>query len=651
MKHARVINIIGSRYFLGLFFLWASAPTAVMAQSLDSLEKVLATKKHTEAERIEIYTTLSDRYANSDLPKSLDYSNRGLQLALAQKNRKAEAILYKNKSVALLNMGNYDSTAYCLEKAIDISATIADAELEGKLLNLYGILHTYKNEYDQAMDYFKRAALVLEKVKDHFELSIAYAKMGLIYRMLSNDDLALTYYEKAKKTAIESANKACLAEVYIGEMAIYKNQDLRLEEVVKPGKMAIEIYRELDSKFGEASTLATLANTYSYYDDYQTALPMAQQALHIAEEVGLTNLAVSCATILSTIHYYLHNYEQCIRLAKKALQLDSTDINMTKHSYAHLALSYGQLGQIDSMEQYVNTYYSTVQDYYTDNFKASLSEMEVKYETEKKELKIGALEKQRQLYLWLGVAGVALLLTALAVGFMRYRLVASKRKLAEGEACRLEQENKLVAVQATLDGEAAERSRLDRDLHDGLGSMLSAVKINLPDVKGDVVLEEADVSRFKKAIGMLDDSIQELRRVAHHMMPESLLRYGLKVSLSDFCAAIPIAHFHYFGTEFRLAEKMEIMIYRCIHELVNNALKHAHATEINVQLIQEDNRLSFTVQDDGVGFDTNSGKQGMGLQNIRQRVNAFDGKMEISSSEKGTEVHIELTFENRINHD
>src|SRR5690606_6996888 len=199
-----------------------------------------------------------------------------------------------------------------------------------------------------------------------------------------------------------------------------------------------------------------------------------------------------------------------------------------------------------------------------------------------------------------------------------------------------------VAVQATLDGEAAERSRLAKDLHDGLGCMLSLVKFNLPDVKGGGILEAVDVSRFQKALGMLDDSIRELRRVAHHMMPESLLRYGLKASLSDFCAAIPIADFHYFGDETRLSEKLEIMVYRCIHELVGNALKHAEANHINVQLVQEADRISFTVQDDGKGFDQRRVTEGMGLKNVRQRVAAFQGDVHIYSSDKGTEIHVEL---------
>src|SRR5690606_9484701 len=137
----------------------------------------------------------------------------------------------------------------------------------------------------------------------------------------------------------------------------------------------------------------------------------------------------------------------------------------------------------------------------------------------------------------------------------------------------------------------------------------------------------------------------------HHMMPESLLRSGLKVSLSDFCTAIPIVRFHYFGDETRLSGNLEIMIYRCIHELVNNALKHTEATQINVQLVQEENRISFTVQDDGKGYDQQKVTEGMGLQNIRQRVFAFQGKMEIYSSEQGTEVHVELKLTKNEHHD
>ena len=88
------------------------------------------------------------------------------------------------------------------------------------------------------------------------------------------------------------------------------------------------------------------------------------------------------------------------------------------------------------------------------------------------------------------------------------------------------------------------------------------------------------------------------------------------------------------------------MIYRCIHELVNNALKHAQANQINVQLLQEESRISFTVQDDGKGFDQQRVGEGMGLKNVRQRVAAFQGEVHVYSSDQGTEIHVELLTPN-----
>ena len=88
------------------------------------------------------------------------------------------------------------------------------------------------------------------------------------------------------------------------------------------------------------------------------------------------------------------------------------------------------------------------------------------------------------------------------------------------------------------------------------------------------------------------------------------------------------------------------MIYRSIHELVNNALKHAGADKIMVQIIQEPNRIAFTVQDDGCGFDPSAEAQGMGLQNIRTRIASYNGIIDINSKAgEGTEINVELRIE------
>jgi signal transduction histidine kinase len=274
----------------------------------------------------------------------------------------------------------------------------------------------------------------------------------------------------------------------------------------------------------------------------------------------------------------------------------------------------------------------------------SVEEIKIEHETEKKVLQIAALEKENKLYLIIGIIGFASLSFLFGILFYRHLLNVQKRRTAEYQIKQFEQEKQLVATQAVLDGEAAERSRVARDLHDGLGGMLSAVKLNLKHMKtGIIVLENTDVEHFDKALSMLDEAIGELRRVAHNMMPYSLMRFGLQAALSDFCDGIPTVAFNYYGINSRLNQKLETMLYRITHELINNALKYAEATHILVQIIRESDRIALTVQDNGRGFDLSLKNKGTGLQNIRTRVASYNGTMDVySKTGEGTEVNVEI---------
>lgn len=626
-----------------LLFVWIILPMSNMAKSVDSLELLISSKKLTQKETIEAYKKLSEKYSNINLNKAIEFGKRGLRFTLHTKNRTAEAQFYEDLGLAYLKRADYDSAIICLDRAMPIALELQDRTLEGTLHRAYGGVHLYQDDYDRAMERFKKSAKILEDINNDYELCRTYSAIGGLYKMLNNADLALAYYKKAEPIALKTGHQRVSADVYLGLSSIYRKEDKSMDRSIGLIKKAVDIYRQLKNRYGESQSLAVLASTYNYFGQYDKALQAANQSLQLSEKLDFPNLTKTNATIISATSYYIGRYKETIDAALKAIEIDSSDVNLSKHAFIHLSLAHGQLGQMDSMEHYVNLFFSKLQEQNNASNRKAISELEIRYQTERKELKIDSLVKQRRLYIWLGIAAGTLLLATLSFALMRYRLAVSRRRLAEEETQRIKREKQLVAVQATLDGEAAERTRLAKDLHDGLGGMLSAVRLNLPQIQvGSAVLESVDVNRFQRALGMLDDSIQELRRVAHHMMPESLLRYGLKVSLTDFCTAIPIVEFHYFGDEIRLPEKLEVMVYRCIHELVNNALKHAQATQINVQLVQEADRLSFTVQDNGSGFDLKTVKEGMGLHNIRQRVEVFEGKLNIYSSKEGTEVHVEL---------
>ena len=139
---------------------------------------------------------------------------------------------------------------------------------------------------------------------------------------------------------------------------------------------------------------------------------------------------------------------------------------------------------------------------------------------------------------------------------------------------------------------------------------------------------------------MLDNIHTELRRTAHHLMPEELLRNGLVSALNDFAISVPNATFQVTGN-ILLDKDKELVLYRCAYELVNNAIKHAEATHIGIQLMQHDHELMLTVSDDGKGMTMEN--EGMGLQNIRERISSYKGVIDIITAEgQGTEINIKL---------
>ena len=208
----------------------------------------------------------------------------------------------------------------------------------------------------------------------------------------------------------------------------------------------------------------------------------------------------------------------------------------------------------------------------------------------------------------------------------------------------LEKDKQLVAVDSMLKGQEEERSRLAKDLHDGLGGLLSGVKFSLSNMKENLIVTPDNMAVFERSLDMIDTSIKELRRVAHNMMPEMLTKFGLDEALKDYCNTVNATKllavkYQSLGMETRLDKATEIIVYRIVQELLNNILKHAAASEVFVQLIRENDRLNIVVEDNGKGFDTAvlENNKGAGWVNIRSRVEYLKGQLDVHSEPgKGT---------------
>ncbi|TCO25342.1 histidine kinase/DNA gyrase B/HSP90-like ATPase [Pedobacter psychrotolerans] len=210
------------------------------------------------------------------------------------------------------------------------------------------------------------------------------------------------------------------------------------------------------------------------------------------------------------------------------------------------------------------------------------------------------------------------------------------------------QQYQVKLTRAMINGQDEERNRLGRDLHDGLGGMLAAVKINLSGWSAKSSM--TDDQELGSIVNRLDNSITELRSIAGNLMPVSLLKFGLEVSLRDlsesFMSDSLVIDFQCLDVIDGLPVDQQMTIYRIVQELLNNVAKHSKAKNVLLQCSLSLNNFMITIEDDGVGFDMESlkEKKGMGISNIKTRVAYLDGKFDIVSGNngQGTHVNIEL---------
>jgi len=201
---------------------------------------------------------------------------------------------------------------------------------------------------------------------------------------------------------------------------------------------------------------------------------------------------------------------------------------------------------------------------------------------------------------------------------------------------------------AVIDGQEKERKRISRELHDGLGQMLLAIKVKLEDI---------NLAKKIKALNIIDDvknislkTIVEIRRISDNLMPGILYEFGIVTSLKKLCEnftktdSIKIDFVSY-GVDENMDNKIITYIYRIAQEAISNIIKHADASEVNVQLLGNKNQLNLVIHDNGKGFliDNKTKFKGNGINNIRERVSILNGEIDIKSIiDQGTEIKIKI---------
>jgi signal transduction histidine kinase len=265
--------------------------------------------------------------------------------------------------------------------------------------------------------------------------------------------------------------------------------------------------------------------------------------------------------------------------------------------------------------------------------------MEMKYQNEKKQAQIYALEwekaqkqKRGNIILFTGIGIIALILFT----FLYFRQRAVKDKIIAQQRIRqLEEEKKLLAAKSLVEGQEEERKRIARELHDGLGVLLSTTRMQFSSI-GDTSPESRPV--IEKAAKLLEQASSDVRKISHNMMPGLLTKLGLYEAVADLFEKLSetegiSVHADIPEEADRLAENKEIMVYRIIQELVNNTLKHAHARNLKIRIQPLADRLEIYYSDDGKGFNLAEmlESKSIGLTSIQSRTNFLNGQVQFHS--------------------
>jgi two-component system NarL family sensor kinase len=254
-----------------------------------------------------------------------------------------------------------------------------------------------------------------------------------------------------------------------------------------------------------------------------------------------------------------------------------------------------------------------------------------------------------QTYLLIGVAIIAVLLMggAIILFVLYYQKRMAEEKLQRHQ---MELQFQKKMIEAALESQENERRRVAADLHDSIGAMLSTIRLSLTT---HVKQNKQDLESIAESKRMLDDTIDSIRRISRDLMPSTLEKFGLPLAVREMCdrfqstASVPIS-FEEIGTTPHLSKTRELMIFRIIQELLNNAIKHSGASCLKV-LLRNSDHLDVIVEDDGTGFDLDEQQkmgQGLGLFTIENRARLAGGAVIFNSEPgKGSKTIISVPYE------
>lgn len=649
-----------------ILLLYISCNLFAQTTFIDSLVKECNKATIHDTVKIKYFGDIAWEYMGNDMNKSLEFANKELSLATKIKREsdiaQAESdigSIYNRKSI-------FDTALIHYYKALNIREKLKqDVKVAGIYTNIATVLMR-QSKFEDALAINFKSLKIFEKVGDEVKQAITIGNIGNLYYELQQNKPAEQFYRKslalARKTKhlISQGN----ALVNIGgikfETAVINDSIINSRELDSALFYFLEaetILLKLNATYNLSAAYNNIGRIYSIKKDYQNALSFFEKGLQarivLEDKFGI---GLSYLNLAETEKLLGNNSKNIIYLNK------ATELFLNLKNYPNLKKAYGKLAEAYELKKdYVSSLkfhqlYSSYKDsIYNEENAKQMAEMQTKYEVEKKDLEleknkaeIKIKEEQAFIKNIIIISIIILMLLVAITGFLFYR-----KKQVEQQA-KLDAEianQKEIRTKAILEAEEKERRRIAQDLHDGVGQLLSAAKLNLSHLDSKITSQTDEQKlAMQNALSLVDDSVKEVRAVSHNMMPNTLIKQGLASALKEFITKLGNAptlkvDLEIVGLDTRLDNQVETILYRVIQEVVNNIIKHAKASQISMQLVRHETEISVMIEDNGVGFNTNhlDSFEGLGLKGIQTRIEFLNGSVHFDSSVgRGTTVIIDV---------
>lgn len=506
----------------------------------------------------------------------------------------AGSVKGKQRNIAARELGKAyvgkmqpDSAAYFYSSVVIAPANQRDGNLAAELFKLSTLFFKTGN-YGKALEYYNTTAAIASQTNQPQIAIKAFSQIGFINERKKDFITAVDYYRRAFdiSDSIRVAKK-----IKDNTPEVYSNNFMMdvMGNIKQASQTPAQILKTIAGKRALNDTLALSINyfnlglLYKNKQMYNEALAAFETSLQYATKIYYADMQLSAINQIADLYEFNGNYPQALSYLKKRAEVNQL-LNSPKAKTA-VELQAG----IDKREA---------------------------------ELLHQKLETAKRSYWIVGISVVVVLL--LVIGFAYYKQT------------QLEQRN--IAMQAIIATEESERQRIARDLHDSVSQTMSAAKINLSIIGSEITFRDNEQrQRFERIVGMVDDGFKEVRTISHNMMPWALHKAGLAKVINQFIRNIEngTISFNFFSKGFDepFNDQLELILYRVLQESVNNVIKHAGADRVDIALIKDDSSISLTIEDNGRGFDINHPdfRSGMGLSNLRSRINFLKGKVEVDS--------------------